>query len=100
MKKGQRIILTKESDDKFKGSHPNGITEGFALEGDLMFDVVVGECLEMYHLVHDNWDWFHTSTVTEIVDENTIKTKNSTYKIEYIKNDKDGKTETRSTEVN
>ena len=99
MKKGQRIILRKESDDKFDGKHPNGIKEGFELEGDLLFDVVVGECLEMIHLVHPNWGWFHTSTVRKIIDENTIKTSNSTYKIEYV-NDKNRKTETGITEVN
>ena len=85
MKKGDKIKLTKLSDDKFDGKHPNFINEGFVISGSLINDLTIGEPLFMdcdeneYH-----FNWFHTSVVEKIINENTFKTKNSTYRIEKI----------------
>lgn len=72
----RNIKITKISDDKFEGKHPNGINEGWVSEGQEEREPTVGE---RYH-----GGGLLTSTVTEIVDENTFKTLNSTYKIEVI----------------
>lgn len=77
LKKGDQVKLEKLSDDKFNGFHPNGIDAGYVSFGELQEDVTIGErCL-----VTDHFRYLNTSTVTEIVDENTFKTRNSTYKI-------------------
>jgi len=72
----KRVRLTKLSDDVFEGKHPNGIHAGWVEEGRLWKAPIVGERCVVGR--------FHTSTVTEIIDENTFKTKNSTYKIEEV----------------
>ncbi len=71
-----RVRLTKLSDDRFSGSHPNGIIQGYTKEGVLHSSPEVGSAVYVGGM--------HTSTVTEIVDTNTFKTLNSTYKIEYL----------------
>jgi len=78
MKKGTVVTLTKQSDDVFKGLHPGGIYEGYSKTGTLEEDLKVGERCT----VNDYKSYLSTSVVTEIIDENTFKTKNSTYKIE------------------
>ena len=79
-KKGDRVVLTKISDDKFNGNHPNGIIEGYTRVGKLINDVVIGDQI----LVVNNTRYLRTSEVTEIIDDITFKTENSTYKIEVI----------------
>lgn len=71
-----KIKLTKISDDKFNGNHPNGIQEGYITEGEEYFPPVVGTRYHVGHLL--------TSTVTEILGDGTFKTRNSTYKREVI----------------
>lgn len=79
-KKGDQVVLIKISDDKFNGNHPNGIIEGYTTVGKLINDVVIGDQI----LVVNNIRYLRTSEVTEIIDDITFKTENSTYKIEVI----------------
>ena len=65
---------TKLSDDKFNGNHPNNIHKGFVVRGFLYQPPSVGLPVIVGSL--------RTSIVTEIVDQTTFKTKNSTYKLE------------------
>lgn len=74
--KSSLVRLTKISDDVFNRKHPNGIIEGIEIMGILAFPIEVGQ-----NVVLDN---FYTSNVTEIINESTFKTLNSTYKIEYL----------------
>ncbi len=72
-----KVKLTKLSDDVFNGSHPNGIYEGH---------VQIGTEYDKPELGQPYWvgrSW-RTSDVIEVLDNNTFKTLNSTYKIEYI----------------
>lgn len=79
VKKGQGVKLYKLSDDVFEGFHPNLIDEGYTQVGILTEDVEIGKrCNVQGRTFHD---WLTTSTVTNIIDEETFKTKNSTYKI-------------------
>jgi hypothetical protein len=76
LKPAKKVRITKVSDDVFGGAHPNGITEGYVREGILWQAPEIGvSCM-----VGD----FYTSVITEIVDETTFKTRNSTYKIEAL----------------
>ena len=79
-KKGDQVVLIKISDDKFNGNHPNGIIEGYTKVGKLINDVVIGDQI----LVVNNTRYLRTSEVTEIIDDITFKTENSTYKIEVL----------------
>lgn len=82
---GDQISLVKISDDKFDGKHPNSINEGFVITGELIRSLKVGEGLQMYCDPNkDDYDWFGTSVVMEIINENTFRTLNSTYHIEKI----------------
>jgi len=79
----KRIKLTKLSDDHFEGNHPNGIDEGFTINGYLMNNPKVGERFCVYQS-KTNYN-FSTSNVIKELDENNIfKTTYSTYKIEYL----------------
>lgn len=73
--------LTKLSDDKFDGEHPNGVSAGNEYTGFIIQPPLVGQSCILVG--------FYTSTVTEILDvsENnvTFKTLNSTYLFEMIK---------------
>lgn len=73
----KKVRLTKLSDDHFNGNHPNGIYEGFVKEGKEVEIPTVGQ---RYYLNNG----FSTSVVIKLIDENTIKTTYSTYKLEYI----------------
>ena len=84
MKKGDKVKLTKLSDDKFEGKHPNDINQGFSIEGTLRYDIDVGLPIMLDKVKHDYWEWFHTSTITDIIDEHTFKTLNSTYRVESL----------------
>ena len=75
-----KLVKIKELDDAL---HPNNIVEGTQKEGEFSNAPVVGECFWMQY--NENEDlWFRTSTVTEIIDEQTFKTRNSIYRYEPI----------------
>lgn len=76
IKPAKKARLTKISDNRFGGNHPNGINEGYTKEGIMWNDPIVGQSFYLGNLA--------TSVVTEIIDENTFKTQNSTYKIERV----------------
>ncbi len=65
--------LTELSDASF----PNNIPVGFVEEGGFIREPVVGESFWL--------SYFATSVVTEILSENTFKTRNSVYKWEVLK---------------
>jgi len=71
-----KVRLTKLSDDKFNGFHPNNIQSGYIKEGLLFNKPLIGQSCIVGS--------FYTSEITEIIDDNTFKTLNSTYKIEYL----------------
>lgn len=71
-----KVRLTKLSDEKFNGNHPNGIYTGRTFEGEEFETLKIGE---RYHI-----SGLLTSTVQEIIDENTFRTTNSIYKKEII----------------
>lgn len=73
----KKYRVTKITDDRFDGEHPNGINAGYVAEGYMPFLPTEGEMFYLGHL--------RTSTVTQALDKNGIfKTNNSTYKLEYI----------------
>lgn len=84
MKKGDLVKLQKLSDDKFNGKHPNEIYKNHTVYGEIYNGLEVGNSLQLTGVTGDSRGFFYTSTVKEIIDENTFKTKNSTYKIEII----------------
>lgn len=71
--------ITKLSDDKFNGRHPNLIDKGYTSSGVVLMKPIVGYSCIVGGL--------RTSMVTEIVSETkkkiVFKTLNSTYKLEY-----------------
>jgi len=69
-------MITKLTDDEFNGNHPNGINVGYNRFGEMYDPPTVGDCFYLGS--------FKTSIVTEIIDKNTFRTENSTYKIEYL----------------
>lgn len=72
--------LTKISDDKFNGNHPNGINQGLVLKGNFTKKPTKGE---RFYFNSEKISYFSTSTVTEELNENGIfKTLYSTYKLE------------------
>ena len=72
----KKARITKLSDDKFEGNHPNGYNVGAVIEGQIYGAPVVGERFIC--------GMIGTSTVTHIIDDSTFKTLYSTYKIEYL----------------
>lgn len=79
---GRKVKLTKLTDDKFEGNHPNGINQGYEKIGFIRGVPTKGKAFFVTRGV-DNF--FHTSTVTEEMNEEGIfKTLNSTYKLEYL----------------
>jgi len=85
-----RYRLTKLTDDKFKGKHPNGILQGFVYNGHITSKPKIGERFHFGthqdHPKHHLW----TSVVTKIIKYNkeiVFKTENSTYKLLKIKNE-------------
>ena len=88
MKKGDLIKLTKINDDKFKGHHPNQINEGFSIIGTITNNVSVGDALFLVTPEDKRYHYFHTSVITEIIDESKFKTFNSTYEVEILNNNK------------
>ena len=77
-----KIKLILVSDDKFDGNHPNGIVVGTERIGWTTILPVVNRRFYIHRSVNEA---FETSTVTEVLDNQTFKTKNSTYKWEILK---------------
>jgi hypothetical protein len=71
----RKATLTKLKDNKFDNNHPNNINEGYISKGTVYQEPEVGKRCTVGDL--------RTSTVTEIIDDNTFKTLNSTYSIIY-----------------
>ena len=84
----KKYRLTKVSDDKFKGNHPNMIFAGLIWEGGITKKPEVGERFHFGSKEDHPRDHLYTSTVTEIVSDTIFKTNNSTYKLKEIPNDK------------
>lgn len=78
---GKKVRLTKLESVRYKDGHPNGIEEGYTMEGRLL-GVKVGWMLEMSG-DRGILDYFHTSEVLKIED-NLVYTKNSIYKVEEV----------------
>lgn len=74
------VVLTKLSDNRFNGKHPNGVHPGYVTRGNLIHPPVVGESCIIVTLR----GYFETSTVIELLPDGVFKTLNSTYKIEHI----------------
>lgn len=71
----KNVKITKV-EDKYEGLHPNGINPGYTKTGYATGDVIVGSCAFIGTL--------RTSTVQEIIDQNTFRTKSGKYAIEII----------------
>ena len=81
MKKQQiKVRITKLTDDFFNGNHPNGVSEEYVKEGYIQKEPTVGEEFWVFTIS----TYFHTSIVTEIIDDHTFKTFYSTYKWEKL----------------
>ena len=76
--------LTKLSDDKFSGKHPNDIYERHTVYGTSILPPDPGQSFVLSNVTGDSFGYFYTSMVTELLDENTFKTLNSTYKFEEL----------------
>ena len=73
----KKVRITKLTDDKFNGNHPNGIFEGYVKEGIEIEPPTIGE----RYYVND----FSTSVLKSLPDKKGVfKTTYSTYKIEYL----------------
>lgn len=70
-----KLMKLKELDDALV---PNNIIEGYTTEGTLLNEPVVGECVYISRSVSS---MFRSSTVQEIIDQDTFKTFNSIYRI-------------------
>lgn len=77
MKKGDYVKIVKLTDDVFGGNHPNYINEGYTQIGEVQKDITIGE---RFNVVGIN-NYLSTSMVTAIIDDETFKTMNSTYKV-------------------
>lgn len=84
MKKGDKVIITKLSDDVFNGFHPNGIDKGYQKVGTIENLPIIGERFKI--IGEGIGSGLLTSCVTEIISENIFKTENSTYKLDLYEN--------------
>lgn len=82
----KKVRITKISDDAFDGNHPNGINEGFTIEG---YEVIPMQVGERYVLSRSKtYPIFSTSNVKELPNEQGIfKTTYSTYKLDILDED-------------
>ena len=88
--KNKYLLLTKVSDDKFKGNHPNGINVGSTLiQGYAKMGIVKGEQLFLFPFLKINSSPNAWTSIVVSFDKKTmmLKTKNSTYKIEIKKDE-------------
>ncbi len=73
-----KVTLTKLSDDRFEGKHPNFIFEGHVEIGYMIVEPKVGDRFTLFY--DKKTPSFRTSIVTSILDNCTFQTLNSTYK--------------------
>jgi hypothetical protein len=76
----QRVRVTKLSDNRFNGNHPNYGSEMPVREGFIAQELAIGRSLVVRT---GGIRYFQTSHVTAIR-EGEFDTENSTYKIEYL----------------
>lgn len=80
-KRGTEVVLTKMRDNDTcnypTGQHPNGINTGYQVQGKLHEPITIGHRVPIGPIMSG----FSTSPVTEIVNKNCFKTKNSIYNI-------------------
>lgn len=86
MKKGNFVSLTKVESVK----EPVGaLVNGYSIKGYLINDICVGEKIEVIRTERNGEEvpgWFESSTVEDI-SENVIKTNNSCWEIEKLKDE-------------
>lgn len=82
----RKIRLTKITDDFFEGNHPNGINEGFTIEG---YEVAKPQIGERYVISRSKMHpIFGTSAIIALPNEDgMLKTTYSTYKFEILDED-------------
>lgn len=73
--------LEKITDDVFESEHPNGIDAGMQWTGRYYKEPTVGERFQFGTRNDHPRNWLLTSTVTEVIDDEVFKTRNSTYKL-------------------
>lgn len=76
--------LTKLSDDRFKGKHPNGIIEGMSWEGHINSKPKIGERFHFGNYKDHPRSHLFTSVVTALFEDGKFKTLNSTYQLTEI----------------
>ena len=79
IKLGDYVKITKISDLKFKGNHPNNVYEGHSQIGRLVDFSEDNRCNVIGKGIND---FLSTSMVVKINDDNTFETINSIYKLE------------------
>lgn len=81
--------LTKISDNRFNGHHPNGIHEGIVYKGKVKELPTVGKSfnIQYKHKTGIGFGVFYTSEVTKVISDGTFETLNSTYKLRKIDNE-------------
>ena len=77
-----RYKLTKLKDNKCNGNHPNGINEGLIFIGFADSPPVINYPFIMTSV--EDIHYFYTSTVTQINDDGTFETLNSTYELKLL----------------
>ena len=77
VKKKAKLIKLKDFDS---AEYKNHIEESRVVEGVIIDTPTVGKCFYLFY--EDRNSAFRTSTVKEVIDENTFRTNNSIYKLE------------------
>lgn len=86
---GKHVKVTKLTDTRFNGEHPNGINEGYSETGTLPFTPEPGDSLYVVPMKLDeaHQGGLRTSVIEnieELTDHLLITTLNSVYKVELI----------------
>jgi len=76
-----KLVKVKELPD---AAHPDNKPVGYEKTGEIPSEPEVGKQFIVYP---NNTSVFITGIVTEIIDKNTFKTKNSVYKIKRLSNE-------------
>ena len=98
--KNTAVKLTKLSDTRFSGEHPNGVNEGRVEEGVIHLEL--SNKHQCFFLLDGPDRYFHTSQVTKIEEHegyDLLTTLNSVYKVEPIFNAIPGTQEKYSVKV-
>lgn len=81
------VKITKISDTRYSGSHPNQINEGYTRQGVLNLEL--SNKHQCFFLLDGPDRYFHTSKVLKIEERegyDLLTTLNSVYKVEYLFN--------------